>query len=316
LPPLPLHDSIAQDDAAFTGLEADIGTEPLGTVMFDEKGLLFHRPNRLNPFLPEDSPLKELFFWRRTTRLLNTVFTFGILNDGRARELVEASRGAVFNHTQNGDRRFDDLVAVQRLRDIAKFMEDQIDPPELKALLDPTDPMYSTLVQDPFYTVPVTTPDQKEGENVFRTRCMGCHNTPNVFGNIDHIDGTVLSFPPHVGHPMDIGVAQRNKQGLEFRHYNPQTGQREPLTIQLIREDGTVINHTVVDARSWTTSAPPGRRPATRICTASRSRSSGASASSARTSTTTRPRRSRRSSTTSAATTTTTRRTARSIPST
>jgi len=247
LPPLPLHDSVAPDDPLLTGISADIGTEPLGLYNFDQLGLTFHRPNRFNPFIPEGSPMKNLFFWRRTTRLLNLVFTVGFLGDGRSRELVETARGAVFTHTQSGDLRFDDLVAVQRLRDIARFMEDQIDPPELAALLDSTDPMYQTLVDNPFYTVSVTTPEQKEGQEIFRTRCMACHNTPNVFSNLDHIDAPPLSFPPHVGHPMDIGVAQRNALNLEFRQYNPQTGQREPITIPLIREDGTVINYTVVD---------------------------------------------------------------------
>ena len=168
LPPLPLSATIPLTDVLFTGLPADIGVEPLGVQNFDRLGLLFHRPTRLNPFFPEDSPSRQLFFWRKTQRLVNTVFTFGLLNDGRSRELVETSRGAVFTHTQNGDLRFDDLVDPQRLRDISRFMEEQIDPPELRALLDPNDPMYQTLVDDPFATVHPSTPLERQGQDVFR----------------------------------------------------------------------------------------------------------------------------------------------------
>src|SRR5262249_23162428 len=44
LPSLPLHNSVPADDALFTGLVADTGTEPLGLENFDNLGLLFHRP--------------------------------------------------------------------------------------------------------------------------------------------------------------------------------------------------------------------------------------------------------------------------------
>ena len=127
LPATPLSNSVPQSDALFTGLVADTGAEPLGLDNFDRLALLFHRPGRFNPLLDESDPLRQVFFWRKTTRLVNTVFMFGMLNDGRMRELVETTRQAVFTHTQDGDLRFDDLADPQRLRDIAAFMESQID---------------------------------------------------------------------------------------------------------------------------------------------------------------------------------------------
>jgi cytochrome c peroxidase len=247
LPPLPLSATIPLSDVLFTGLPADIGVEPLGVQNFDTLGLLFHRPTRLNPFLAEDSPARQVFFWRKTQRLINTVFTFGLLNDGRSRELVETSRGAVFTHTQNGDLRFDDLVDVQRLRDISRFMEEQIDPPELRALLDPTDPMYQTLVGDPFATVPAGGQLERQGRDVFRRACMDCHNQPNVFSNRDHVNAGPTAGPPPYGHAFDIGVAERNALHLEFRRYDPATAQRVQIILPLIAQDGAIVNVPVVD---------------------------------------------------------------------
>lgn len=245
-----LSDSVPLSDPLFTGLVADTGDEPQGFTNFNELGLLFHSPGRFNPTFPADSPFRKVFVWRRTTRLLNTVFTFGVLNEGRLRELTEATRGAVFTHTQNGDIRFDDITNVnnqQRLRDIAAFIEDQIEPPELRALLDPTDPMYARLVADPFLTVPVHTDQERLGQQVFERNCMSCHNMPNVFGNRDHGRGTPLSLPPLYGHSYDIGVAQRNFHHLEFRRFDAATNTRVPIVLPLAREDGTTVNVTVVD---------------------------------------------------------------------
>ena len=42
--------------------------------------------------------------------VLFAVFGFGFLNEGRMRQLVETTRGAVFTHTQNFDLRFDDIT--------------------------------------------------------------------------------------------------------------------------------------------------------------------------------------------------------------
>jgi cytochrome c peroxidase len=247
LPPLPLSATVPQDDVLFTGLRADVGDDPLGLPNFDQLGLLLHRPTRLNPLLPADSGARQVFFWRKTQRLINTVFTFGFLNEGRMRQLVETTRGAVFTHTQDGDLRFDDLTERQRLLDISRFMEEQIDPPELRALLDPSDPHYAALVADPFVTVHTTTPQEHVGQEVFRIYCMDCHNMPNVFGNRDHVNNPPDSTPPPYGHAFDVGVAQRNALHLEFRRFDVNSGQRVPIVLPLVAEDGTTVNLTVVD---------------------------------------------------------------------
>ncbi len=247
LPPAPLSSSVPASDPLFTGLAADIGTEPLGLENFDRLALLFHRPGRFNPLLPEDSPFRQVFFWRRSTRLVNTVFMFGMLNDGRMRELVETTRQAVFTHTQNGDLRFDDIVDPQRLLDIGAFMESQIEPPELAGLLDPSAPLHDALISDPFLTVPVTTNLERRGERVFQDQCMTCHNMPNVFSNRDHVDGPPLNRPPLYGHTFDIGIAERNAHHLEFRRFDPATQTRVPVVLPLVRQDGATVNVTVVD---------------------------------------------------------------------
>jgi cytochrome c peroxidase len=169
------------------------------------------------------------------------------------RELTETTRGALFTHTQNGDLRFDDVTNApaadpnRRLLDIARFMEEQIDPPELRALLDPNDPDYARLVRDPFATVPIATHQQRHGASVFRTYCMDCHNMPNVFSNRDHVNNPPTASPPPYAHTFDIGVAQRNALNLEFRFFDAATGQRVPLVLPLVRADGQMIDVTVVD---------------------------------------------------------------------
>jgi cytochrome c peroxidase len=247
LPPAPLSSRVLQDDPLFTGLAADTGPEPLGLQNFNELALLLHRPNRLNPLFAPDDPLRQVFVWRKTNRLINTVFTFGILNDGRMRELVETTRNAVFTHTQDGDLRFDDLVDPQRLRDMSAFMESQIDPPGLADLLDPSAARYGELVRDPFLTVETTTALQKQGQSVFEKSCMTCHNMPNVFSNRDHVDGPPDNRAPLYGHTFDIGVAERNALKLEFRRFDPATGTRTPIVLHLATQQGTAVDLTVVD---------------------------------------------------------------------
>ncbi len=247
LPATPLSNSVPADDPLFTGLVADTGPDPLGLENFDRLGLLLHRPGRFNPLIDENDPFRQVFFWRKTTRLVNTVFMFGMLNDGRMRELVETTRQAVFTHTQDGDRRFDDLTNPQRLADIGAFMESQIDPPELAGLLDSTSALYGRLVSDPFYTVPVATALERSGRDVFRRSCMTCHNMPNVFSNRDHVDAPPLNRPPLYGRTFDIGVAERNAHNLEFRRFDPATETRVAIVLPLAAEDGATVRVTVTD---------------------------------------------------------------------
>ena len=247
LPDLPLSDTLPLTDPLFTGVEADSGGEPLAPDLLDDLGLVFYRPVRFNPHLDPDDSRRDAFFWRKVPALVNTVFTFGALTDGRARSLIEASRGAAFSHTQNGDLRFDDLVDMDRLNNLSAFIEEQISQPELAALLDPQDPMYQTLVDDPFYTVNAVTQAQKRGQGVFKRNCLSCHNMPNVFSNVDHANGLPDAFPPKYGHSMDIGVAQRNFHNLEFRRLDPDTNTRVPVTIPLVAQDGTMVDWTITD---------------------------------------------------------------------
>jgi cytochrome c peroxidase len=211
------------------------------------------RAGRFNPFLAETDPFKRVFSWRKSQHLTNVVFTFGLLNDGRSRNLVEQARGAVFTHTQNGDTRFDDIanapnLSSQRLKDISSFEETLVSPPELVALLNPADPLYPTLSTDPFYTVSLTTRAQQRGEAVFAGACMSCHNMPNVFSNKDHVDNPPLATPLNFGHVFDIGVAQKNALQLDVRPYDSTTGGRgAPIVVPLVKVDGTVVNYTVTD---------------------------------------------------------------------
>jgi cytochrome c peroxidase len=246
MPPLPLSATIPLNDPVFNTAPED-GADPNAFFNADTLGLFAYRPNRFNPLRPDADPLRQVFFWRKTQRLLNVVFTFGLLNDGRFREMVEQARGAVFTHTQNGDDRFDDLVAVQRLLDIGAFQESHIDPPELGALLDPADPNYATLVNDPFHTVNLTTNQERLGETVFANNCMSCHNMPNVFSNVDHLNGPPLNFPPLYGHNFDIGVSQRNRFNLDVRKFDTATGTRVAIVLPLVTQDGRTLQYTVAD---------------------------------------------------------------------
>jgi cytochrome c peroxidase len=110
-------------------------------------------------------------------------------------------------------------------------------------------------VRDPFFTVPITTPAQARGRDVFKQNCMGCHNTPNEFGNIEHVPGNPLSYAPRPGHTFDIGVAQANRLNLDFRTYTCPPGQFPwqenqktlvRITLPLVQEAGNVVKVPVV----------------------------------------------------------------------
>lgn len=173
----------------------------------------------------------------------------------------------------------------QRSRNIAAFAEiATIEPPALRAFLNPADPtlnphcsaapgapcspadcqrltgsyscdLYTVLVKDPFFTVPVQTDAQRRGRDVFKAQCMVCHSTPNVFGNIEHVAGTPLSFAPKIGHAFDVGVAQRNINNLDFRAFTcttkPVQGVGCPqkalktIVLPLAKMDGSTVMHSV-----------------------------------------------------------------------
>lgn len=173
----------------------------------------------------------------------------------------------------------------ERPRNIAAFIETMtVEPPALRAFLNPADPtlnpqcsnapgaackpsdclrltggptcdLYTVLTRDPFFTVPVQTAAQRRGRDVFQAQCMSCHNTPNVFGSIDHVPGNPLQFPPRIGKAFDVGVAQRNVNSLDFRAFvcttQPVQGVGCPtkvlkrIVLPLAKMDGTTVYHEV-----------------------------------------------------------------------
>ena len=251
LPPGDLSTLFPAGDPFFD-VAPESGADPLGPSMLRQHGLVGARPGRFNPFLAPNDPFRQVLLWRKSQHLLNVVFTHGLLNDGRSRELIEQARGAVFNHTQNSDDRFDDItngatLTSQRLKDMAAWEETLIDPPELKALLDPADANHQALIDDPFATVSLTSAAQQRGKHVFEQSCMGCHNMPNVFSNMQHQDNKPLVTPPSYGHVMDVGVGQRNKLHLEVGRYDDATGTRHTIVLPLVRQDGEIVQYPVRD---------------------------------------------------------------------
>src|SRR5262249_51083409 len=154
----------------------------------------------------------------KSIRLLNLGFAHGFLNDGRARVMFETDRGAVFSHTQESDTRFDDLFTIQNGNDMEAFQFSLLTDPRLAALRDPADPMYPVLVDNPSFTVNVQREVQRRGMEVFQRNCMTCHNTPNVFNNLDNVEPlgngdrpvNFPSFAPPVGRMFNVGVAEMN----------------------------------------------------------------------------------------------------------
>lgn len=253
LPPPPLTDTIPLTDPLFTGIEADAQGDPDAFHNLDQLGLLKYRPNRFDPRKPQSNGFRKVFGWRKSIQLLNVSLNNGFLNDLRGRVMNETARGAAFAHTQSEDDRFDDLFTLQDGTDIEAFLATQFTDPLLAALRDPNDPMFDTLVEDPFYTVDVQTKAQKRGLKVFKKNCFGaCHNMPQIFSNLDNVEplgngDRPPSFPgwaPAVSRTFNVGVAERNAHGLRFTEFvGP--GQFEDIVVPLADEDGGVNMHTV-----------------------------------------------------------------------
>jgi cytochrome c peroxidase len=257
LPPTPLTDHVDPSDPLITGQNSDGQNDPRAYDMLVNKGLMKARPGRFNPLLPADSPFREFMTWRKTQTIFNMAFAFGLLTDGRARHGIEQSRGAAMAHnrTDIADKRMDDLVNPA-MANIAAWQETQIFPEALRALLNTSHPDHSRLAQDPFATVPITTDAQREGKEVFKENCMGCHNMPNTFNNLDHVitapQGPVpppapANFPPLYGHTFDVGYAQTNPRDLDFRTYDIASGTYHDVVLPLVRLDGSTVHWRVVN---------------------------------------------------------------------
>ncbi len=253
LPAPPLSDTIDPSDPLFTGIEADAQGDPDGFANLNDLGLVKYRPNRFNLARPQSDPFRQVFFWRKSQPLVNLIFNRGFLNDGRGRLMFETARGAIFSHTQETDSRFDDMIHVQDVRDFEAFLFAQISDPSLEPLLDKNHPQHRRLKRRPFKTVPVQTWAQRRGKWVFIRDCMACHNTPQVFNNISNVQATGTDpdrhpdFPthgPNVGRTFNIGVSELNKHALRFTVPDG-SGGFDPVVLELAREDGSVVNHTV-----------------------------------------------------------------------
>lgn len=252
MPRPPLSDTISADDALFTAIDADAAGDPDAFANLDGLGLVKYRPNRFDYTRSENDPLRQVFFWRKTPHLVNTAFQHGYLNDARGRVLRDAIRGAIFAHTQFTDTQFGDLVSEQDVADMQAFQfEDTLSDPRLAALLDPSDPMFQTLADNPFYTVPVETEAQRRGQEVFEENCLACHNVPNVFNNLSNVDPLAggrsnvnPAFAPSVARTFDIGVAERNFNNLRFTRY-AEDGTFHDIVVPLANENGSINYHRV-----------------------------------------------------------------------
>src|SRR5690606_7814982 len=117
---------------------------------------------------------------------------------------------------------------------------------------DPTDPLYDELISDPYYTVDITTRAQERGRDVFHDNCYGCHNMPQVFSALEHVEvqgngdrpPDRSAWTPSVGKTYNVGVSELNKHNLRFTK-DLGGGQFEMITIPLAKEDGTLVEHQV-----------------------------------------------------------------------
>lgn len=251
LPVPPLSNTIPFTDPVFTGVDADAQGDPDGLSNIDDHALFKYRPNRFNPTRPQSDPYRKVFFWRKSPRLINVAFSHGFLNDGRGRNTFETARGAIFAHTQQGDERFDDLFDPADLRDMEAFMFEQVSDPVLNALRDPQDPMHNTLVNNPFATVDIQTFPQWLGSQVFKSKCMNCHSTPNVFNSLANTNpvgsrntDTDPAFGPgQAGEFFNIGVSEKNTHNLRFTEW---TGSGyAPIVLPMAAPNGDIVQHTV-----------------------------------------------------------------------
>ncbi len=247
----PLSSRISAQDALFTGIDADASGDPDAMHNLDDFGLIRIRPNRFNPQRPESDPYRKVLTWRKTPQLVNVAFAQSFLVDGRGRVLFEADRGAIFAHTQAGDDRFDDLFSLGQEADLEAFQFGLVSDPRLLALRDAQSPLHDKLAHDPFYTVPVQTQAERRGERLFKNSCMSCHNTPNVFNNLDNVEAlgadqalrpvNYPAFAPSTGRSFDIGVSERNAHHLRFTSPDGNGG-FETVVLPLARDDGSTAS--------------------------------------------------------------------------
>jgi hypothetical protein len=238
-PLLPLDQHLAADDPLIdpAAVVADSAGNPDAAQLLNDFGLVLHRPHRFDA--QPDDPRFQAFAFRKVLTNLNLVFAHGFLNDLRTASLPSTDVGAAMAHTQDGNDDFSDLILSAALDDLAAFQFTLFTQPELRPLAaGPNDPGYARLASDPYATVPTTMPEQERGRAVFDQNCFPCHNVPNVFNNRSHRDP---AFGIPIGQAFNIGVAEANMLGLDFRNYDPATGQRQVVNLPLVDAAGATV---------------------------------------------------------------------------
>lgn len=230
---LPPDDPVIQPDAVL----ADSGGNPDAARLLNDFGLVLIRPHRFDA--TPDDPRYQAFGFRKSLTNLNTVFAHGFLHDLRTVDLPATDLGAAMSHTQNLDLNHDDMIPTQAMHDLAAFQFTLFTDPALRPLAaGPSDPGFKRLADDPYATVPVSTDAEKRGRDVFNRDCFGCHDTPNVFNNRSHRD-PALGVP--VGEGSNIGVAEANLLGLDYRNFEASTGERNVVNLPLTDDGGNTV---------------------------------------------------------------------------
>jgi len=239
-PLLPLDRNLPADDPLIApdAVAADSAGNPDAAELLNDFGLILHRPHRFDG-LPSTDPRFQAFGFRKVLTNLNLVFARGFASDLRGPTLPVTDIGALMAHTQPFNDAFDDIVSTQDLDDLAAFQLTLFTEPALRALaVGPSDPDYQRLAGDPYATVPVVTPQEQRGRDVFDRNCFPCHDMPNVFNNRSHRDPS-LGAP--IGQAFNIGVAEANRLGLDFRYYDPATGERRVVNLPLTDTAGQTV---------------------------------------------------------------------------
>jgi len=239
-PLLPLDQHIPADDPLIApdAVLADSDGNPDAPQLLNDFGLILIRPNRFSAAASD--PRFQAIAWRKVPTNLNTVFAHGFLNDLRTADIESTDVGAAMSHTQDLNLAHDDMIPTQAMQDLAAFQFTLFTDPALESLAaGAADPGYQRLANEPFATVPVSSAQELRGEQVFQEHCFPCHDEPNVFNNRAHRD---LSAGIPIGEGFNIGVAEANMLHLDFRNFDPQTGDKQVVNLPLVDPAG----HTVV----------------------------------------------------------------------
>jgi hypothetical protein len=242
---LPLNQHIPADDPLIRFVDADAQFNPDAPKNLNDHGLILIRPYRFKE-LAADDPFRKFTTWRKIPTNFNTAFAHGFVADLRNPGIQDVDKSASMTHTQLGDTVFNGIADPQRIEDLAAFQFSLFTDSRLQGLLHPGDPSYhpsyDELVADPFLTVVANTESEKRGKEVFRQFCFTCHNVPNVFNNRAQISPTL---PAPTGQGYDIGIGEANAFHLDFRYFNPQTGQKEVVVLPLKKQNGEVVQFEV-----------------------------------------------------------------------